>query len=228
MGVNRDKSVDVSETITARQFRETILPTLSDNDVKLRKTIIDEVNGNGYYIQYLFQLSWMDKEDYIIIDDIIMKYALQFERRSFRNGLIQYLGKKGNIYATDFLLGEFCKKNGEHETGILWNDTIRAATSSALEVIRDKSRVDDYLQIIDNEETRRDSYFIILLLGELRVEKSIPLLIKLLNENNINNQAAAIKALTYFKRKIDIKQLASPFINSENEVLREYAKKAMK
>ena len=60
------------------------------------------------------------------------------------------------------------------QTGICRN----GVCSAALLVIKDKSKIDEYIEIIENESTRPDSHFLILLLGELRIEKSIPLLIK--------------------------------------------------
>lgn len=227
MGINRNLNNDVSNTYSAQKYVQEILPILSEHDLKLTNQIIEEVNSAGYYIQYLFELSWMEEEDFEIIDKVVMKYVLQFERWQTRNGLMRYLAKKGNYYVSDFLLEQFRKENDCVE-GRDWNFTIRGVCSSALEVIKDKSKIDEYIAIVENESTRQDSFFIILLLGELKVEKSIPLLIRLLGEDDFVLQSAAIQALTKFKKKIDLNPIITPFLESDNDAVRGYAKKALK
>ena len=169
----------------------------------------------------------MDEDDFEFINPIIMKYSLLFENKRKKYGLLHYLGVKGNIQATDFLLEQFRKPN-DYIDNLDWNFSRRGASSSALLVIKDKSKIDAYIDIIENENTRQDAFFFILLLGELKVAKSIPLLINLLNENNNSIQSAAIQSLTKFKKKIDLNPIITPFLLSDNEAIREYAKKALK
>jgi len=54
------------------------------------------------------------------------------------------------------------------------------------------------------------------------------LLIELLKEDNAKLQAASIQALTCSKKKIDLHLVVEPFLLSESEAVREYAKKALK
>lgn len=228
MGINKDKKIDISNTITFKNYKNNIEPFLSKNDLMVTKTIIEEVNSYGYYIQDLFQLSWMDEEDYEVIDGILIKYVLRFERIQLRNGVIAYLGKKGNFYATDFLINEFSKENKELQDNLDWSMTLRAALSSALLCIKDKSKIDEYISLIESEKTRKDTHYLILLLGELKVTKAIPLLVDLLNEDDVALQSAAIQALGHFKKKTDLKEIIGPFLESKNEILQECAKKVLK
>ncbi len=228
MGINKDRDFSAKKSMIATMEDEKY-KEYSEHDKALHDALIEEVNNNGYYIQYEFQLSWLDKEDFLIVDDIIMKYSVQFERKKTRYGLIHYLGKRGNFYATDFLLEQFNKPN-DYAIGTEWNTSRRGVCSSALESIRDKSRVDEYIKTINNADTRDDSFFFILLLGELRVEKAIPLFVEILSDDNSDYElkSYAIKALSYFKKKMDIKPIVEPFLCSEYEVLRERARRALK
>lgn len=228
MGINKDKNKDISDTITYKNYHKNIAPFLSKNDLMLTKTIIDEVNANGYFIQDLFQLSWMDEEDYEVIDRILVRYALKFERKNLRNGVIAYLGKKENYFATEFLIETFKEARGDEDQETDWSMTLRAVSSSALLSIKDKTRIDDYISLINDVNTRKDTHYLILLLGELKAKRAIPFLIDLLNEDNAALQSAAIQALGHFKKTVDLEAIISPFLKSENEILREYAKKVLK
>lgn len=226
MGINKEQNYSAQNTVAGKRADE-LFASYSEHDKELIHTMIEEVNSKGYYIQYTFQLSWMDEDDFEFINPIIMKYSLLFENKRKKYGLLQYLGVKGNIQATDFLLEQFRKPN-DYIDNLDWNFSRRGASSSALLVIKDKSKIDAYIDIIENENTRQDAFFFILLLGELKVAKSIPLLINLLNENNNSIQSAAIQSLTKFKKKIDLSPIITPFLLSDNEAIREYAKKALK
>ena len=226
MGINKDPNYSAQNTVAGIRANELFL-SYSEHDKKLIQKIIEEVNSKEYFIQYLFQLSWMDKDDFEFINPIIMKYSLQFERKNTKYGLFGYLGVKGNTDATDFLLVQFRKSN-DYIDNLDWNFSRRGVCSSALLVIKDKSKIDEYIEIIESENTRQDSHFFILLLGELKVEKSIPLLIELLSEDNIHLQSAAIQSLTKNKKKIDLNPIIAPFLSSDNDAIRGYAKKALK
>ena len=227
MSINKDINNNVDNAYLAKKYIQEVKATLSECDLEISKKMIDEVNSNGYYIKYLFELSWMDKDDFLIIDGIIMKYATKFESWKIRNSLFRYLAKKGNYIVSDFLLEQFCKEN-DCQDGRDWNFTRRGVCSSALEVIRDKSKINKYMSIVSDINTRQDSYFFVLLIGELKAIEAIPLLIGLLQENNIYLQSAAIQALSKFKRKINLKPLIEPFLDSKNEIIREYACHALK
>ena len=226
MGVNKDPKYSVEGSLTAIRAREKLL-SYSEHDRELVGRIIDEVNSKGYYIQYLFQLQWMDKDDFEIINDIIIKYSLQFESKRAKYSLLWTLGKRGNYGATEFLLEQFRKPN-DYEENMGWNFSRRGMCSSALLGIRDKSKIDDYIEIIKNENTRQDSFCFILMLGELKYDKASPLLIELLKEDNTDLQSAAIQTLAKFKNKIDLNPIMAPFLLSDNKVIRDNAKKALK
>lgn len=226
MGINKEQNYSAQNTVAGKREDE-LVASYSEHDKELIHTMIEEVNSKGYFIEYLFQLSWMDEDDFEFINPIIMKYSLQFENKREKYGLINYLGVKGNIHATDFLLEQFRNSN-DYIDKLDWNFSRRGMCSSALLVIKDKSKIDEYIEIIENENTRQDSHFFVLLLGELKVEKSIPLLIELLSEDNIYLQSAAIQSLTKFKKKIDLNPIITPFLSSDNDAIRGYAKKALK
>lgn len=88
-----------------------------------------------------------------------------------------------------------------------------------------KKYIDDYLRIISNSLYGQDRQMIILLVGKLKVEAAIPILIDLLEDGGVRLQA--IIALGNFKRE-DFRPHFERFQNSKHPGWRKYAKAAFK
>ncbi len=56
MGINKDRNFTAEKTIVATMEEEDY-KKYSEHDKALYDALIEEVNNNGYYIQYVFQLS---------------------------------------------------------------------------------------------------------------------------------------------------------------------------
>lgn len=227
MGVNKDRNLDVSNTYGGRAYTNELYPELSDHDMQLMKELIAEVNEKGYHIQFLFQLQGMDREDAKVLSPVLVKYIGKFDRKSFNNGLIADLGVAGNRQLTDFMLAEFRKPN-DREPGEDWNDSRRWAASVALLLIRDKSRLDEYIELVENRDTCDDCFMIILLLGKIKSEKSFRCLTRVLKKDNLGLQSAAISALGSYGECEEAEQLVLPFLESDEEVLQDQAKKSLR
>lgn len=224
MGINKDKEFDVSDSYVAQKYKREILPKMSYKDIQLTKNLINE---KGYYIQFLFQLSGMDRKDAKVLSPIIEKYIGMFERKEINNSLIVDLGVKGNNISTDFLIKEFRKPN-DYESGLGdWNKSRRWAASNALLQIQDKSKLDEYIEIVENDDTCNDSYYIIMLLGKIKNKKSLQCLIGLLKSSNSTLQAEVIEALGNYGEYDEVEKKILPFLESDSVVLQEKAGKCL-
>lgn len=228
MGINKDKNLDISNCYTAQKHIKEIEPQMSRKDIELTQRLIDEVNQAGYSIQFLFQLSFMDIEDAKVLTPIIKKYIGMFDRKVINNSLIADLGVKGNTDLTDFMIEQFRKPNDCGPDTIGWNGSRRWAASNALLQFRDKSRLDEYIEIVENEDTCDDSCLIIKLIGKIKTEKSLRCLIRLLKSPNYQIQAWAIDALGGFGKYEEVEDLILSFLEDGHDLVREKAKSSIK
>jgi hypothetical protein len=86
--------------------------------------------------------------------------------------------------------------------------------------IRSKKYIDDYLRIISDASYGQDRQMVILLVGKLKVEAAIPVLIDLLEDEGVRSQAIA--ALGDFKRD-ELRPYFERFQNSKHSGWRKYA-----
>lgn len=167
-----------------------------------------------------------------------MGYVGRFEQVYSNFELILDIGRKGNYQATDFLIEEFKKPNiyareiiddmTELQKELRWNSSRRWAVSAALLQIKDKSRLDDYIGFTKNADTRQDCLLIADLVGRYKGQKSYACLLDLLNDANWHLQVRALDALRFYYKYDDIEKHVRPFLDSEHDALREYARKNMK
>ncbi|MCL2300365.1 MAG: HEAT repeat domain-containing protein [Firmicutes bacterium] len=94
-----------------------------------------------------------------------------------------------------------------------------------IEAIRSKKYIDDYLKIIANPAYGRDRQMVVLLVGKLKVESAIPILINLLEEEDV--RLHAIVALGDYKRE-DFRPYFERFENDKHSGWRKYARAALK
>lgn len=231
MGVNKDKKLDISNGSAALKYVSEMLPYMSQNDIELTQKLIDEVNQAGYSIQFLFQLYAMDREDAKVLSPIIKKYIGMFEQNTINNALITNLGVKGNTIVTDFLLEQFRKPNDRMVDALDvsdWKGSRRWAASDALFHIQDKSRLDEYMEIVENEDTCDDSCLIIKLIGKMKNLKALRCLTRLLKSPNYQIQAWAIEALGNYGKYEDVEDLILPFLESEHDLVREKARESLR
>ncbi|MBQ5649182.1 MAG: HEAT repeat domain-containing protein, partial [Clostridia bacterium] len=78
-------------------------------------------------------------------------------------------------------------------------DSVQWDISDCLYTIRAMKYVDEYIELISDKRYGSNRKMLILLLGERKVEKAIPVLIRLLDDEDV--RLHAISALGYFKRE---------------------------
>jgi len=104
-------------------------------------------------------------------------------------------------------------------------DVDRWAIGDRLYQIRSKKYIDEYLEIISNPSYGQDRQMVILLIGKLKVNKAVPILIDLLNDESV--KLHTIIALGDFKQE-SLRPYFERFENAKNSSLRKYAKAALK
>ena len=131
-----------------------------------------------------------------------------------------------------YLLGWFHHRGLEEVVPMLLEDYYsnnvdidRWAIGDRLYQIRSKKYVDDYIKIISNPAYGQDRQMVILLVGKLKIESAIPILIDLLEDEGV--RLHAIIALGDFKRE-DLRPYFKRFENSKHPGWRKYAKAALK
>lgn len=133
----------------------------------------------------------------------------------------------------DFFISLFHYKGFEEVVPMLIKDFYKSTTpnctrwfiSDCLYQIRSKKYVDDYIKIISNPAYGQDRQMVILLIGKLKVESAIPILIDLLEDEGV--RLHAIIALGDFKRE-DLRPYFKRFENAKHPGWRKYAKAALK
>lgn len=132
----------------------------------------------------------------------------------------------------EYLLSWFHHKGFEEVVPMLLEDYFSSASNidrwaigDRLYQIRSKKYINDYIKIISDASYGQDRQMIVLLLGKLKEESAIPILIDLLEDKDVCLHA--IIALGQFKRG-EFRCYFERFQNSPNSAWRKYAKAALK
>ena len=151
---------------------------------------------------------------------ILIKYIEQFDSEGEQLHYINALGVKGFDDATEYLIAKY--KKYLHP----YNQTYLNVISQTLANICDLRYLDTYFEFLSNDVTI-DACYLVQMLGNLKVEKAIPYLIKLVDcvaiipekwvgtvaeEQKFYVSQCAIKALGRFKRK-ELNQYIEKFLN---------------
>lgn len=170
----------------------------------------------GFRFEVLNQAeSFMAKHTDIILP-IVIKYYKMAKLKSEKQYLLTWFHHKGLEEVVPMLLEEYYSDNP---------DVDRWAVGDRLYQIRAKKYIDDYLKIISDASYGRNRQMVILLLGKLKAERAIPVLIDLLEDEEV--RLHAIAALGDFKRE-EFRPYFERFQNSKHPGWRKYAKAALK
>lgn len=103
--------------------------------------------------------------------------------------------------------------------------SIKALIAENLRVIRSPKYVEDYLRILSMKELSDSRNAIIALVGDLKIEQAIPMLVSALEEEK-NITTNALDALGKFK-KAELRIYFEKYLNHKNKYYRREAKKAL-
>lgn len=233
-----DEPVLNGEMSVAKMHLDKYFPKISEEDFQLEIQLIHEINKMGCHVLFIYRIDSLEDDEIKKITPLLMGYVGRFESVLSNLELILKIGRKGNYQATDFLIEEFKKPNiygreitddmTELQKELRWSSSRRWAVSNALLQIKDKSRLDDYIEFTKNTDTRQDCFLITDLIGRYKCQKSYECLIDLLNDTDWHLQGSALNALRFYYKYDDIEEHVRPFLDNEHDALREYARKNMR
>ncbi len=179
-----------------------------------------ELRDLGYEFETSNQaLGFIPKHKKVIVPISVKYYQLAKERKkpNEQNYFMQFLYIKGLDEVVPMLLKDY------YDEGTA--DLTRWFISDCIYQIRSKTFVKEYLDIVSNRAFGRNRQMIVLLLGKLKEENAVPILIKLLEDEDVCLQA--ICALGEFKNA-EFRCYFERFQNSAHPGWRKYARAALK
>ena len=164
-------------------------------------------------------LGLMPKNKKIILPIAIKYYqeAKKLGKRNEQEHFMQFFYYKGVEEVVPILLEDF------KSPGI--RDIDRWSIGDCLYQIRSKRYIDEYLDIISNVEYGQSRQMLILLIGHFKVDKAVPILIDLLEDESV--RLHTIGALGCFERE-EFREHFERFENSNHSGCRREARKALK
>lgn len=179
-----------------------------------------ELRDKGFIFEISEQvLSFMPKNKEIILPIAIKYYqeAKRLRRRNEQEYFMQFFYYKGIEEVVPILLDDF--------KSLEIRDIDRWSIGDCLYQIQSKKYIDEYLEIISNAEYGQSRQMLILLVGHFKVDKAIPILINLLEDEDV--RLHAIDALGCFKRE-EFRGYFEKYENSSHPGWRREARKALK
>lgn len=164
-------------------------------------------------------IGFMPKHKKEILPIAIKYYQLAKEQQKFneQNYFINYFGFKGFDEVIPQLLVDYYSEETPNLT--------RWFISDCLYRIHSRDYINEYLDIASNSMFGRNRQMIVLLLGKIKEESAIPILIDLLEDEE--TRLHAIIALGEYKRE-DFRCYFERFQDSRHPGLRKYARAALK
>lgn len=193
---------------------------INNNPKMLRECFEAELRDLGFSFESSDQtLTFMPEHKKTILP-IAIKYYLKAKalgRDDEQEHFLRFFHFKGFDEVVPMLLQDFCTCNA--------TDMIGWTIAEHLYQIRSKSYIPEYLEIISNAAYGSNRQMLILLMGEWKIEAAIPILIELLEDEDV--RLHAISALGYFKRE-EFRPYFEQFENSKHPGWRKYARAALK
>jgi HEAT repeat protein len=146
-----------------------------------------------------------------------VKYLHEFKTINYKEIIIVHaLTVKGFTEATEPLINEF-------NTTVL-DSSYKWSIGNAFSIILDKRYEDEYIKIIKDKKHGDARQMVTIALGKLKSEKAIPVLISLLDDEDVNGHV--VMALGYYKRP-ELKKYIEPFLTYKKAWIRKAAKSAL-
>ena len=175
-----------------------------------------ELLNLGFQFQVLNQAEILMPKYKDAILPIVIKYYKAAKLKNEKRYLLGWFHHRGLDEVVPMLLEDYYSDDPDIDK---WE------IGDRLYQIRSKKYIDDYLKIISNSSYGRDRQMVILLLGKLKEERAIPILIDLLDDEEVCLQA--ICALGDFKRE-EFRCYFERFQDSTQPGWRKYARAALK
>lgn len=177
---------------------------------------LQELRELGYIFEIPDQVKGFLPKHKAIILPIAIRYYQQVKHFNEKDYFMSFFHFKGFEEVIPMLLVDFYSDIPQ---------LTRNFIGDTLYQIRSKKYVGDYLKIIANSEYSHSRQMVVLLVGKLKVENAIPILIKLLDDEDVRGHAIA--ALGEYK-KVELRKHFERFQDNKNSFIRREALKALK
>lgn len=141
----------------------------------LQRNFLEEINKSGYNFNSIYDLMLLNEKDKNIVS-IFLKYLKLFEL-DIKMHLVRFLGVKGFVGASKFLLEEF------HKTE---DFDYRFAIANTLSLIQDENILEDLIEIVENRMYGEARIPIIYRLHKFKNFQLEKVLMKLLNDKEVS------------------------------------------
>ncbi len=174
-----------------------------------------ELHKLGFEFETLYHAISLTKTHGAQITPIVLKYYQQATLKNEKRYLLSWLPKQAASIAIPILLQDFYSDR---------NNVDRWAIADTLYGFASKEYKADYLNIISNAKYGIDRQMLVLLVGKLKIEEAISILISLLDDESVTLHALC--ALSRYK-KPELRGYFERFVNSPNPTWRRQAVKAL-
>lgn len=192
----------------------------SENPDSLIPLFERDLKKFGFIFEFIGQaVSFMPKHKKTILPIAIRYYQLAKKQQKYneQDFFLKFFHFKGFDEVVPMLIDDYYS--------LITPDLTRWYISDCLFAIKSNQYIDEYLRMIANPELGQNRQMIILLVGKLKIEKAIPVLIDLLEDEDV--RLHAICALGDFKKE-ELRCYFERFQNAKHPGWRKYAKAALK
>ena len=200
--------------------REAAEQYYDENPDSLIPLFEEELRDLGFsFVSSNQSIGFMPKHKKMILPIAIRYYQLAKEQQkdNEQNHFMSFFRFKGMEEVIPILLEDYYSKETKNQT--------RWFISDCLYQIRSRSYIKEYMEIIANPAFGINRQMIILLVGKLKIDNAISILVNLLEDEEV--RLHVISALGEFKRE-DLRDYFERFQDSTHSGWRKYAKIALK
>lgn len=191
---------------------------LAEHSDSLIPSFEQELRDRGFQFEISEQIKWFLPKHKKTILPIAIRFYQQATYDNEKNFFISLFHYKGFEEVVPMLLDDFYSDKTPYLTRQFICETLRA--------IRSKNYIEDYVKIINNPKYGLARAPIFWLIGSLKVEQAIPVLINLLDGDD-EYTARILKTLAMYKRT-ELKPYFERFIDNADNNLQKIAIAALK
>lgn len=191
---------------------------LAEHPNSLIPSFEQELRDRGFQFEISEQIKWFLPKHKKTILPIAIRFYQQATYDNEKNFFISLFHYRGFEEVVPMLLDDFYSDKTPYLTRQFICETLRA--------IRSENYIEDYIRIIKNPQYGLARAPIFWLIGSLKVEQAIPVLINLL-ESDDEYTDSMLKTLAMYKRK-ELKPYFERFVDNSNNNLQKIAIAALK
>ena len=199
------------------------------SDINVMDRLLEEVRELGYHYRYFADITNRDNNDKNLLH-LLLRYIGQFQDEYFSAALVNVVGKKGNIAATEIILKSYMgsSNDNKHKHAGFYDN--------ALNRIKDKRYLSSYMELLKSPEDAIKLPLTMIMLGKWQLEEAKPYFFEYLNadmlyhnKNTSDLVYISLEALSYYPDRDGIIMRAlENKLNSSDKDLVNVAQKAIK